>query len=1017
MSRFILFSACCLFFGIGSPVHGQNRVINDSIPPSWYGAYHEKGNVDAALLTLHKSTAHCKGESYYYREITKTADGYRIKARSQSDSMLLDISMKEPYQLHVSGYPLGEADLWETWKEHAGKPLNYKDLPELIQHKWYLRANESGWYPFHIEEKGISAQSMTPYIPDEILMSGDRYRILVNTGQGKFYFFLQSPGRHYLDIAMGTGEYRTYTSHFELPVTRPDNPDKLPACIWSDWRLTDSTGKVMVTPGREKWSVDGKTYEMAHFRQSGDTVYVKLLDQPNLIPVFITHLNDNYMQWHGVSSPPLLLKSSAALPNGYQKRYDQLPGRFFGYWYATDGSGKMALGLEDGSMQLLGKAVKDPLIYENLGTWHMEFGSKKNPAHLVMNPLNFEYLLVNLTGHTPMLMKRGRELPDRLALSSGEIPESFTGNWFGLEKQNDYVFTLSREFFIYQGEFFTYSDITRGACDMEFIAGNGQHTHRVKMEEINGSYRCSIGETRTVTVQRERKPGVPGHNGATEYPEFNYVKGGKFILNGYVLNHERFPAFSTILFYWSPAIKDKQQQKTVTIGKDGRFRLEAEMDYACELAGHFGKGFIKFFAAPGHENLMVLNASDYTERGLPAKSLALSGPWTDEIYLSTDYYRSFLSIGPMEKHTDHIRDDDSTAYKAYRFEICKKDLSELDRFCSGVSYSPFFRKWAETRVSFSYFDDLMRFRWLKNSYSSVRSPYDYPVSTDWLEWKAYLPIDKNLILNTEVAMIFHEHHMYNYTRAMEDFYPKFPYLSLPKDDSGKELSKTGYYQAFLKRVSKGYSPFMRDVLTAVFYESAFAREKMEIMDPVVTAFLEESVTPCATDFLRDSYETFRKYGKAGAPEPKAAAVPAADTSKMTLWEKLIYPHRGKVIYVDFWATWCGPCGSQFPYSKDLHKALEGKDVVFMYLCGGGSKKPAWGAMIEQYGLKGDHHLLDEKQWGEVTNKFKIAGIPHYVLVDPSGQVADIEADRPQGSNGYNQELYKEILRLTGTGTK
>lgn len=1011
MSRSILILAYFLIFGIGSFVFGQNPVKKDSIPPSWYGAYHVKGNVDSPVLTLHKSTAHCKGEPYFYRDITKTAEGYHIRAYSQSDSMMLDISMKGANELHLSGYPLGDAVLWESWKENGGKAIDYKDLPVMLKHKWYLRVHESGYWPFHIEEKGISAQSMTPYMPDEILMLGTSYRILVNTGQGKFYFFLRNPERNHLDIAMGTGDYKTYTSHYDLPVARPDNPDKLPAGFWSTWLVTDTTGKVLVTPGREKWTVDGKSYEMAHFRQSGDTLWFKLLDGTNLIPVFITNLTDKYMQWHWLNNPPFILKSSAALPNGYQKSYEQVPGKFFGYWYATDGSGAMALSLETAGIKVLSKGVKNPLIYENLGIWNLEYGSKNSPVHLVIRPLNFEYLLVNLTGHAPMLLKHGRELPDRLALAPAEIPESFTGNWFGKEKQNDYICTVSRECFIYHGEFFTNSDISRGASDIEFTVKNDTHTYPVKITESNGSYRLAIGDAPLMAVQAERKSGVPGHNGNAEYPEFKYVKDGKFILNGYVLNHEHYPDFATILFYWSPGIEGQQQQKTVTLGKDGRFRVEIDMEHACELAGHFGKGFIKFLAAPGHENLMVLNASDYTERGLPAKSLAIIGPWSEEIYLCTDYYREFLAVAPMEDHTDHIRSDDSTAYKAYRVNSYKKDLIELDRFCSAVSYSPFFRKWAETRVNFSWYNDLMRFRWLKNSYNQVQSPYEYPVSTEWLEWKAYLPIDKNLIFNTEVAEIFHEHHMYNYTKAMIDFYPKFPYLSLPKDENGKELSKSGYYRAFWKRVDKGYSPFMRDVMTAVFYESAFARESMDIMDPVVTEFLGQSVTPWATDFLSDSYQTFKKYGKSGAPESGAVKVATVDTSKMSLWEKLIYPHRGKVIYVDFWATWCGPCVSQFPYSKDLHQALEGKDVVFMYLCGGKSKKPAWEAMIEKYGLKGDHHLLDEKEWGEVTNKFKISGIPHYVLVDPSGQVVDKDAQRPQGGNGYNQELLKEILGL------
>ncbi len=1011
MKKLILTSALYFLILLSFTVSGQSKAKMDSIPPSWYGCYHEKGKLDNPVLIILKKTIACKGESYYYREISKTPDGYRIKAISQSDSLKLDLKMSDPAHLQVSGYPLGDSDLWESWRTIGAKPITIGELPAVIKRKWYQKVSENGYWPFFFEEKGIAAMGISPNPADEILVLDNQYRILVNTGQELNYFFLKNPDRNHIDIATGTGEFKTYTTNTEVPAKRPDNLNLLPEGFWSPWFSTDSAENLVATTGRENWTVNGVAYDLAHFRQSNDTLYFKLLKENMVVSVTITSLDQKYLKWHWEKDPPVILKSNQELPNGFVRPYNELPGRFFGYWYLNDGTNQLVLSLEADALKINGKTIKKFLLYENLGIYHIEFGSKKGPGHLVIEPLNYEYLLVKLNGQSPMLLKHGRDLPDLLSLTKSEIPESFIGNWFDPDKQNSYEYTMSRDFFIYRGEFYDLSDIMRGASHLTFTAKNKDNAYPVTLSHSNVGNLFSFGGSNPIVTVSVRNPAVPSHNGSTVYPEFQYIKGGKFNLKGYVLNHEKFPAFTTIMFYWHPVVGSSQVQKSITIDPDGKFQFELDMDHACELHGRMGKGFISLFASPGHDNTVILNAAEFNDRSSGGPSMAIAGPWADEIYVFYDYFQDFLKSQQNSSDMEHVRDDDSTAYKNYRFKNYQEQLGGLDRFCSSRSYSPFFRKWAETRITYSYYDDLMRYRWLKNSYNQKQTPYNIPVSPEWLEWDSYLPIDRNLVFNLSVATLMHEHQMYNSTRTMMDFYPKFPYLSLPKDANGKDVSKSEYYRAYCTLADKTYSPFMRDVLTALFVESAFSREGLEIMEPVVNEFLAKAETPWATDFLNDSWQTYLRHGKAEIPNPKVVAT--ADTSKMTTWEKLIYPHKGKVIYVDFWATWCGPCVGQFPYSKMLHEALEGKDVVFLYLCGGGSKRPAWSAMVEKYGLKGDHRLLNDKEWGDVCNQFKVSGIPHYLLVDPAGKVIDKAADRPQGSDGYNKELYNKILSLKG----
>src|SRR5690606_9066962 len=65
-----------------------------------------------------------------------------------------------------------------------------------------------------------------------------------------------------------------------------------------------------------------------------------------------------------------------------------------------------------------------------------------------------------------------------------------------------------------------------------------------------------------------------------------------------------------------------------------------------------------------------------------------------------------------------------------------------------------------------------------------------------------------------------------------------------------------------------------------------------------------------------------------------------------LFKELVSPYNGKVIYMDFWGTWCGPCRTQMPYVSELKKELEDKDVIFMYLANRSPEK-AWLNFIKE----------------------------------------------------------------------
>ena len=116
-------------------------------------------------------------------------------------------------------------------------------------------------------------------------------------------------------------------------------------------------------------------------------------------------------------------------------------------------------------------------------------------------------------------------------------------------------------------------------------------------------------------------------------------------------------------------------------------------------------------------------------------------------------------------------------------------------------------------------------------------------------------------------------------------------------------------------------------------------------------------------------------------------------------------YRGKLIYVDFWASWCGPCRREMPSSKELKKKLEKKDIVFLYL-GYNDQLTNWLVARKELGLTGEHILLNKEQMDEARQAFNISGIPHYGILNQKGEIVVQKASGPS-----NDQTQKDLESL------
>jgi thiol-disulfide isomerase/thioredoxin len=112
--------------------------------------------------------------------------------------------------------------------------------------------------------------------------------------------------------------------------------------------------------------------------------------------------------------------------------------------------------------------------------------------------------------------------------------------------------------------------------------------------------------------------------------------------------------------------------------------------------------------------------------------------------------------------------------------------------------------------------------------------------------------------------------------------------------------------------------------------------------------------------------------------------------------------RGKVVLIDFWASWCGPCRRENPNVVKLYEQY-GKDGFTVLSVSLDKDKAAWLAAIEKDQLSWPNHVSDLKFWqNEAAKTYKVTGIPFTVLVDREGKIINTKLRGPELEQALQQ---------------
>jgi thiol-disulfide isomerase/thioredoxin len=105
--------------------------------------------------------------------------------------------------------------------------------------------------------------------------------------------------------------------------------------------------------------------------------------------------------------------------------------------------------------------------------------------------------------------------------------------------------------------------------------------------------------------------------------------------------------------------------------------------------------------------------------------------------------------------------------------------------------------------------------------------------------------------------------------------------------------------------------------------------------------------------------------------------------------------KGKYVYIDLWATWCGPCRQEIPFLQKVEEKFHDKKIAFVSLSIDAMKDhDKWKKFVTDKNLGGVQLMADKDWQSSFPKAFGVNSIPRFILIDPQGNVVDADAKRP-----------------------
>lgn len=551
--------------------------------------------------------------------------------------------------------------------------------------------------------------------------------------------------------------------------------------------------------------------------------------------------------------------------------------------------------------------------------------------------------------------------------------------------------------------------------------------------------------------KRLKLPPIPAEFSQKHPSKNNYRSGlekGEATVSGKLLGYT--PVLGDFSLIYHNPITGVEQKKPLSVQPDGSFTTSATV-YGPAFALISGKMlYAPIRIAPGKESKIVVNLPEIYRAD--SRLFKNHEPYGKKYYyagyfagLNTDLANSGLSQALRQDYQNEIADMNPAQYKDFITEKYREAIAHN----TTLDLSPLARKIASTDAVFELFDHLeMADYTLTQAYAkkhnlsreeAMKNLVPVARTDEFNDYYLKIPyIDPDVLLATNIS---HRVERLVYSRgSMGDRFEELRYLS---DNAEVSPEDRRFFKTFIAASEKGEefenaasvgdvynkyralaSEFMKTRMGEGYLAKIWNTDDAFLLNLVKSMKISSSIRDFnpLTDEQKEGLNPFPSVIRQALLEQNEELLARIEENKKKtgftvlnppanvdeqLFVDMLTPFKGKVILVDVWATWCGPCRMANAQMEPVKAQFSDKDVVFLYLAGENSPENTWKNMITD--MKGHHYRVNQAQWDYLSNSLNVRGVPTYIIIDRTGNHTFHTSGFP-GVDTMKRELMKVLKK-------
>ncbi|CAD0005244.1 TlpA family protein disulfide reductase [Flavobacterium chungangense] len=298
----------------------------------------------------------------------------------------------------------------------------------------------------------------------------------------------------------------------------------------------------------------------------------------------------------------------------------------------------------------------------------------------------------------------------------------------------------------------------------------------------------------------------------------------------------------------------------------------------------------------------------------------------------------------------------------------KAKASKDSLLLSQVNISENFKNKEKRNINYEYINEMIKYE---------TDPAHYTQNTDFKVSTDFLPELKTFDYDNSEDFYFSN----SYKNIVLAHYRKL----------GKELAERdkhdNYYLSYITAVSSAKNQDIKNILLYEHAKNAIAY--ISDVQEYYKVFINSSTDETNNKAISQIYQKLLPLSKGNA-SPKFVGYDNYGGGKVSLDDL-----KGKYIYIDVWATWCGPCKVEIPHLGKIEEEYKGKNIQFLSIS---IDKRAdiekWKKMISDKKMGGIQVIADNAWDSKFIQDYFIKGIPRFILIDPQGNIVSSNAPRP-----------------------